>query len=417
MALSNAQPSAADPPIKVAALPTQSEIEALYDINRALLAVHEMTDIVLVLRATLALDADVVLYVTRSFDGNGIVSYRIADNYYTSPNETVAIDFARLPYDAVLFVEDATQLSDDIALVSAHYAAHSYIQIILRDQQRAKDMIIVMYKDARSFDDKTRRLYEAFANQAAVIAANVTLLQETQNNAVQLARQVRVLEALNHLANSVGGNSDETSILNAAVRSLVAATDVDHAGIVYVQPDGKNAVVVSEYPDTGAIGINVEYENNPIFQELLKNQTDPIMIDNIETDARISPLVRNLLRGIGGKALVIAPLVVNGELIGSLGLDLYTQGRKFPDYTLEFVSTVASQIAIYLQDLRERQLRDEETRRAQLLDRIGSRFLALNRVDDIVATAAHGLQEMLNAERVTIHLGTPDAHKSGEAQR
>jgi transcriptional regulator with GAF, ATPase, and Fis domain len=417
MALSNPQPPAADQPKHMTALPTQSEIEALYDINRALLAVQDMNDIVLVLRATVALDADIVLHITRTFDNSGIIAYRIIENEYASPDETVVLDFARLPYEAVQFVEDVAQRDDDIARICASYDAHSYIQIILRDQQRAKDIFVIIYKAARSFDEQTRRLFEAFANQSAVIAANVTLLQEAQNNAVQLARQVRVLEALNHLANSVGSTSDETSILNAAVRSLVAATDVDHAGVVYIERDRKDAIVVSEYPETGATGVKVGFESNPIFQELLKDQLSPLLFEDIENDPRISPLVRSLLRNIGTKSLIIAPLVINGELIGSLGLDLTTEGRKFPDYALEFVATVAYQIAIYLQDLRTRQLREEETRRAQMLDRIGSRFLALNRVDDIVVAAAHGLQELVNARRVIIHLGTPETLQTGEAER
>ncbi|MDX2137774.1 MAG: GAF domain-containing protein [Chloroflexota bacterium] len=416
MALSNLQPPAADQ-LKPAALPMQSEIEALYDINRALLAVQDMNDIVLVLRATLAMDADEVLHIARSLDDTGILRFLVNETDVLSLDTAVDVKFARLPYDGALFIEDAAQRSDDVALFCAQYDAKSYIQLVLRDQQRARDVLLVIYKAVRTFDEQTRRLFEAFANQSAVIAANITLLQEAQNNAVQLARQVRVLEALNHLANSVGGTSDETSILNAAVRSLVAATDVDHAGVVYIEPDRKDALVVSEYPDTGATGVKVGFESNPIFQDLLKDQVSPLLIEDIENDPRITPLVRRLLRNIGTKSLIIAPLVVNGELIGSLGLDVTTEGRKFPDYALDFVATVAYQIAIYLQDLRARQLREDETRRAQMLDRIGSRFLALNRVDEIVAAAAHGLQGMVNAQRVTIHLGLPDTLQTGEAER
>jgi GAF domain-containing protein len=256
------------------------------------------------------------------------------------------------------------------------------------------------------------RLLEAFASQTGIILENQRLLGAAADYAERLSRQVRVLETLNTLANSVGRGLDEQEVMAQTLQTLVATTEADHAGIVLIDPDGKMGTVVSEYPIQGAVGLRIEREGNPIFTELLAGRATPFLINDIESNSQITPLVRQLLTGIGTKSIIIAPLNVNGQLIGSVGLDLYTTDRQFQPDVVELVSTLTNQLAIYMQDARARHEREESAHQAQVLDSISSRLIALNSVDDLMQEAVRSLTELLDAKRVIIRLGTPDAERA-----
>jgi GAF domain-containing protein len=229
----------------------------------------------------------------------------------------------------------------------------------------------------------------------------------SQVDAERLRNQVRVLEALRALTEAVGSQNEDGPVMSLTMRALVEITAADHAGVVLIDPDGAMGTVASEYPEAGALGIKIEAKDNPVFNELLKGRKSPFQIDDVETDARISPRVRELLQGLGTKAVIIAPLIVGEKLIGSVGLDLFTTTRRFKPDTLDLVETLTNQLAIFLQDVRTRRERERAIEQVRLLDQIGSRFLALNRVDDLLQEAARGLQGYLKSDRVIIRLGNP----------
>lgn len=191
------------------------------------------------------------------------------------------------------------------------------------------------------------------------------------------------------------------------MKSLVEITAADHAGVVLINDDGISATVTAEYPDQGVVGTQIEARDNPVFTELLKGRRTPLLLEDIATDPRISPRVRELLLGLGTKALIITPLVVGEKLIGSVGLDLYAAGRRFTPDTLDLVETLTGQLAVFLQDVALRRDRERANEQVRILDKVGSHMLALNRVDDLLVEAARGLQLLLNTERVIIRLGDP----------
>jgi GAF domain-containing protein len=316
---------------------------------------------------------------------------------------TWASDSAR----SVTFVEDTAGDDQPLAKLAAQYGAQSHVCIYLQDRGKLHGLIVISYSERRTFNDMQRRLYEAFSAQANIIAQNYRLAAELQANNEYLERQIRVLETLNLLANSLGADTDEQVLMDVTMQSLVDATGADHAAAALIEPDGESALVVSEYPLQGAIGARLPAKSNPVFALLLQNKSAPILIEDIAADPRIMPDVYAALDGIGVKSLIIAPLVVGDKLIGSVGLDLYTTERHFALDVIDLVDALTSQLAIYLQDTRERRARERSRDRAQAVDRIAGGFAVLNHADDLIMAAAHGLAELLSAERVSIRLGRP----------
>jgi GAF domain-containing protein len=385
------------------------EIQRFYEINSSLNLAQDMAEVLLSLQATLALHAVAIAHVALT-GGARLEHVLMGDGRQSTPNE--ALDFSLTTgIDPVEFIPKAAAPAP-IAVLMGRYDAQSAAQLAVKIEGAVTDALYVFYDNAEPPDEMQMRLLEAFASQTGIILENQRLLGAAADYAERLSRQVRVLETLNTLANSVGRGLDEQEVMAQTLQTLVATTEADHAGIVLIDPDGKMGTVVSEYPIQGAVGLRIEREGNPIFTELLAGRATPFLINDIESNSQITPLVRQLLTGIGTKSIIIAPLNVNGQLIGSVGLDLYTTDRQFQPDVVELVSTLTNQLAIYMQDARARHEREESAHQAQVLDSISSRLIALNSVDDLMQEAVRSLTELLDAKRVIIRLGTPDAERA-----
>lgn len=387
-----------------------TEFETLSLISRALQAAQDAAGILRALRESLASDAHALLHLSAErFTHKSALLCMAGDNSVT---QTLDVAFSTWVSDSahsVTFVEDSAGDDQPLGKLAAQYGAQSHVCVYLQDQGKLHGLIVIGYSERRTFDDTQRRLYEAFSAQANTIAQNHRLVAELQANNEYLERQIRVLETLNLLANSLGTDTDEQMLMDITMQSLVDATGADHAAAALIEPDGESALVVSEYPLQGAMGARLPTNANPVFTMLLQNKSAPILIEDIATDPRITPDVYATLDGVGVKSLIIAPLVVGDKLIGSVGLDLYTRERHFTPDVIDLADALTSQLAIYLQDTRERRARERSRDRAQAVDRIAGGFAVLNHADDLIMAAARGLQELLSAERVSIRLGRPPA--------
>lgn len=389
--------------------PASGEIQRLYEINQALLLAQDTADVLLTLKAVLANDARTLLHIHVNEDGGGILEAVIDSQGEQMPGEPLPGRFATTAGgDRVRIIPDVAVDASSTAQIAARFGGHSAIEIALLEGFVLRDLLVITYDAVPTIDAGQRRLYDAFATQAALIMQNLRLLQSTRASNQRLSRQVAVLENLRALSDAVSSQNDDTQVMTLTMKTLVEITGADHAGVVLINPDGVTGTVVSEYPESGVIGVEISLQDNPVFTELLIGRKSSLLIPDVETDALITPGVRQLLTGLGTKALIIAPLQIGSTLIGSVGLDLYTTQRQFTPNTLELVETLSAQLAIYLENLRTRRERERATEQVRVLDQIGSRFLALNRVDDLLAEAARGLQTFLHSDRVIIRLGDPE---------
>ncbi|MCA9908228.1 MAG: hypothetical protein KC519_06225, partial [Anaerolineae bacterium] len=237
------------------------EIQTLYAINQQLSSAEDIGAIVRVLQSTIAVDADSLLHVALERLNNTIaLQYALTLDDTTIPARKLDIPFNNIANQpqTIDFIEESGNREDSLSALVTRHGGQSHIVIPLIDQGRASDFILVVYKSARTFAPATRQLFEFFAREANIVAQNQSLLRESQSGNAHFERQLKVLETLNLLANSIGVDTNEQDIMLVTMQTLVEATGADHAGIVLIDADGKAASVMSEYPDQGAIGIDID---------------------------------------------------------------------------------------------------------------------------------------------------------------
>jgi GAF domain-containing protein len=387
----------------------RSELEIFTELSQALLAAEDVVDALLVLRASLAIDAKAGLLVRRYHTGNATLLYSITDTEERAANEVIPYRLeAAHEADDASFCADTSATQGEEGRFIESVGGRSYARIAIYGGSDSTDLFFVVYSQPRTFDEIFRQLLIAFAAQTNLVIQNRRLLETSLANEKQLAQQVRVQQTLNALANRALLQSDETALMQLTMETLKEISEADHAGFALINPDGINATIVAEFPESPALGAQFDAATNPIFNEILDGRTTPFVIEDIENDPKLTPAARSLLLSVGSKAVLISPLLIEDKLIGSIGVDFYSAGHKFNDDQIELIQTISTQLALFLQDNRTRRAREQAVKRARMLDQVSSQFLENNRVEDILIEAAHGLSRMVDARRVSIRLGTPD---------
>ena len=228
--------------------------------------------------------------------------------------------------------------------------ARSLVCVPLRWQEQIIGVLDVMDNErAGAFGKKDLRLLEPFAAQAAIAIQNARLYEETRRRNRELALLNRVIAA------SAAGQDVET-VLETVCRELALAFDVPQSAAALFNEEKTEAVVVAEYPSPGSgqrraegrppsLGEIIPVEGNLASQYLLAHKT-PLVIENAQTDPRQSP-IHDLMRRRGTVSQLLLPLLVEDEVVGSLGLDAI-EPRPFSTEEVDLAQRVAEQVSAVL---------------------------------------------------------------------
>ncbi|RPI49433.1 MAG: PAS domain S-box protein, partial [Chloroflexi bacterium] len=187
-----------------------------------------------------------------------------------------------------------------------------------------------------AFDCSDVATLETLAAQMATAIDNARLYSQS-------ARRNRELTLLNRvIAASAAGQAIEP-ILEVVCRELACYFDVPQAAAALFDEARTRAVVVAEYRAEGrpsGLGEVIPVAGNPSIQYLLDHKA-PLAVDEAQSDPRLAG-VHELMRRRGTVSLLLAPLLVNGEVVGSLGLDA-VGSRHFGAEEVNLVQRVIEQ--------------------------------------------------------------------------
>lgn len=242
----------------------------------------------------------------------------------------------------------------------------------------------------------------AIADQLALTIENRRLLSDTQIAAESLSTQVRALRIINELSSALGSLQDENAVMEKTVRALVEAVNIDHVGITLLTEGGDKAVVVAEYPKSGTIGMTFSAKDDE-FQRRLRNQTQPIVINQIETSTEISHETRSVLTQTSIKSIAILPLIdVRAGFIGSVGLDLYDDKRAFTTTMIDFARTMTAQMAVTIQNIRLLQNTRRQARQMEAIAGFSQSLQTVLNVESLLKIALEDIRQILPTNRLVV---------------
>jgi GAF domain-containing protein len=394
------------------------ETQTLYALNQALLAAQDPLELLRAISRHLADDADSIMHIvaSRRRDGGDDIAVqhiitRRGEQVVNIPLKGMrASGLFSTPSVEVVFVENVLDPPPDAPLLELlRERTRSYAAIIARSADRTTDVVTVAYESPRTFDSRARRLFTASAEQLNIVLQNQRLLFESQASADRLSRQVRVLQSLNRLATGISSFQNEKQLLDYVTREMHDAVNADHVGVVLVEQMSEVGTVVSEYPDQGIVGAPVDMLNSPLVRALLEDPNTPFIVNNVETDAMLTTQTRAALKTVGTQALMVLPLYVYGNFIGTVGFDVYERGRTFTQDMIDLAQTMTSQLAIALQNIRL--FTEAQQRAAQLqgVAALGQELQSSLETESVLRTMLSGAPDVLRIDHMTITLYDDEA--------
>jgi signal transduction histidine kinase len=252
-------------------------------------------------------------------------------------------------------------------------------------------------QEVRPFNNKQIELVTNFAAQAVIAIENARLLNELRQRTDELGRSVGELRALGEVSQAVTSTLDLETVLSTIVAKAVQLSGTE-AGAIYVFDAARRELRLR-----ATCGMDQELihaltqqhiglEESNVARALA--QHEPVQIADLEEQAPVSPLNEIILRA-GFRALLVAPLLPGGEIVGTLVVRRRTPG-VFPQNTIDLIKTFAAQSAVAIENARlfkdvETSLEDLRTTQDRLVQ-----TQKLASLGQLTAGIAHEIKNPLN---------------------
>jgi PAS domain S-box-containing protein len=170
-------------------------------------------------------------------------------------------------------------------------------------------------------------------------------LETLRQSEERYRRRNRELALLNRLIAALTDELELNSILETACRELAVSLGLSRVDIALLNDEKTKATVAAECVDedrSAILGQTIPVVDNPWFQHLLIHRT-PLVANEVQADPRLGAIL-NFFHQQGTASLVVLPLVIKGDVVGSLALEA-ARPHHFSTDDVNLAWSVADQVA------------------------------------------------------------------------
>jgi GAF domain-containing protein len=263
------------------------------------------------------------------------------------------------------------------------YAAYAGVPLLFGEELIG--ILVLVANETGAFTEKHIDLLQALAAQAAVAIRNARLYE-------QVARRHRELASLFAVAESVNRPLDLQEILQDAVDRVIEVTHAQ-GGAIRLLDAGTKEVVLTAHRGLSDTYIRAAAQF-PLSEEIVgwvARTAKPSLSEDMWTDPRVSPEVRDLLKETGHRSLAQVPLCAQDRVVGTLGVVARTTGF-FDEEDLQLLTAIGQQLGVAIANA---QLFEDTQRKARRLAAVNAVAEAVNRPGDLEQILNEGLSQAL----------------------
>jgi len=226
--------------------------------------------------------------------------------------------------------------------------------------------------------------------------------QPDQNVDTLLAERLRVVSRISMAVNSTL-NPDE--ILRTAAREMARAFRVKQASIILFDPTSNQGRIAAQYPenrDSTGNDVRLPLTGNPSLEQVIASK-QPLAITNTRHDP-LTASIREVVELRSIESVLIVPLVVKGEVIGTIGLDAIDEPRVFTSEEIDLAQTMGNQVTIAIDNARLYREVNHHLEEVQILNKVAQATTSTLDFDKMVRRAMIALLGIRNFERVNVLL-------------
>jgi PAS domain S-box-containing protein len=226
-------------------------------------------------------------------------------------------------------------------------ARDRYTRRLAGEEVPARYDLTLIDRQGHRFEVEINASVMQYEDRPAVLAfvRDITARRQAEE---EIQRRNRDLTLLNRVIGPAAATLDITELLTTICRELAQAFDVPQAATALLDVDRTTYEVVAEYLSPGrtsALGVHFPVEGNPAADYILEHKT-PLAISDVRTDPRLvyTPESRRNIEARGTVSMLLVPLVVGDDLIGTIGLDA-TEPREFTEDEIALATSVAGALS------------------------------------------------------------------------
>jgi len=265
--------------------------------------------------------------------------------------------------------------------------------IPLLANHRSIGVLVVFDKRIRRFTDDEVSLLTAFADQASLALEKVRLLNEAE-------REKERSDALYRVSNLLAGAHDTEEVLDLIVNESARLLGTSFCNIRLLE-GGALVVRVATGPAAGRLmeaGATLKVEEGTSLAGHVMATKKPL-----HGKAAAQMLVPRAIQfmaeqGRDPEAVVIVPLLANGQSIGTLMCSDETHGRRFTDNEVSLLSAFADQASLALEKARLLNEAEDRERQATQLYEVTNQLASNHELDSLLELISARAVELLGCQ-------------------
>lgn len=193
---------------------------------------------------------------------------------------------------------------------------------------------------------------DAAGNISSFLAVKEDITARKQAEAVEQQRRQRQ-QLISEISLAINLSEDVQAVMQTAVDGLTRVLRVDQVGLALFDESRQRLLVRADHPapaNQSAVGEEVPLAGNLATQQVLETR-QPLMILDAQRDPLMSS-ARELMLRQHVQSILLVPLIVRDEVIGTIGFDVLHAQRAFTPDEIDLARTVANLVAIRLEQAR-----------------------------------------------------------------
>ena len=260
-----------------------------------------------------------------------------------------------------------------------------------------------------------QELMAAVAGQLGAHLENLRLTQQAETALEEARRREEELALVNRVVTALAATPDLASSLQIVVDQLAMATAITQVGVAILNEERTALTVLADRAGKlnteSAVGAVIPLENNTASQMAIAERRT-IVVENA-TENPLTASAHEVLRHRGVRTIVILPLVVENDVIGTVGLDVITEGIELTEGQLRLAETIVYQAATAIQRARLFNQTEQARRDAESLYALSG---ALNAAQDLDAILGAVVVSHLAAGASSASLSTIELDSDGRPE-